>query len=152
MVELITVMVVLGVVSAVAIPRLMGDSGMAAAAYRNELASALRYAQKTAVSHRRMVCAQLDPALVTLTIDTSNDANAVCNTVLAGPIDSAYASTDSAVSASGALVGGVLYFHPNGSITSDSAGASIVAGSISIDAQGASHASITVQGATGHVD
>ena len=143
MVELITVMVVLGIISAIAIPRLMGND-MAGPAFRAELVSALRYAQKTAVSHRRLVCAAVTANAVTLTIASQGNSSA-CNTALTLPDGSAsYSSKDSAVTASATT----LYFQPAGTITRDGAGATTTSGAITVTEL----TSIAVQGATGYVE
>jgi MSHA pilin protein MshC len=55
MVELIMVIVILGILSVVAIPR-MDTSGYRALQFHDQTVAALRYAQKTATSHRRKVC------------------------------------------------------------------------------------------------
>ncbi|SFV05072.1 pilus assembly FimT family protein [Pseudoduganella namucuonensis] len=144
-VELITVMVVIGILSAVAIPMMTGNS-MAGPAFRNELASTLRYAQKTAVSHRRLVCATVSATTVTLSI-ASAAGSTVCNTTLASPDGNSVTSKDSAVTASGALVG-ILYFQPVGTITTNNAGTVTAAGTISVTGQ----AGIAIQGATGYVE
>lgn len=143
MVELITVMVVLGIVSAVALPRLMGNS-MAGPAFRDELVSALRYAQKTAVSHRRLVCATVAANAVTLSIASASGSN-VCNTPLPLPDGStSYTSKDSAITATSST----LFFQAAGTITSDGAGAATTSGSIAVTGQTA----IAIQGATGYVE
>jgi len=150
MVELITVMVVLGIISAVAIPRLMGND-MAGPAFRAELVSALRYAQKTAVSHRRLVCATLTPAspytTVALTIATSNQTAACPNTLTLPDGSVSYASKDAATTATSALAN-PLYFQPAGTITSNAGGTAIVSGTIAISGQTA----IAIEGATGYVE
>lgn len=144
-VELITVMIVIGILSAVAIPMMTGNT-MAGPAFRNELASTLRYAQKTAVSHRRLVCATVSASTVTLTIASVANST-VCNTSLASPDGNSVASKDSAVTASGALVG-ILYFQSTGTITTNSAGTVLAAGTINVTGQ----TGIAVQGATGYVE
>lgn len=141
-VELITVMVVLGIISAIALPRLMGND-MAGPAFRAELVSALRYAQKTAVSHRRLVCATVTASAVSLSIAAQNGSTA-CDTALSLPDGSgSYASKDSAVTATAVT----LYFQPAGTITSDGAGATTASGSITVTGL----TSIAYQGATGYV-
>lgn len=141
-VELITVMVVLGIISAIALPRLMGND-MAGPAFRAELVSALRYAQKTAVSHRRLVCATVTASAVSLRIAAQSGVTA-CDTDLALPDGSgSYASKDSAVAASAVT----LFFQPAGTITSDGAGATTASGTITVTGLTA----IAYQGATGYV-
>ncbi len=49
------VIVLLAVLSAVAVPRLAGRSGFEARAFADEVASAVRYAQRTAIAMRRTV-------------------------------------------------------------------------------------------------
>jgi MSHA pilin protein MshC len=145
-VELITVMVIIGIISAIAIPRLMSGNLFASATYRQAVVAALRHAQKSAVGHRRLVCASFTPTTVTLTIASVNPAVG-CDQPLTSPDGSAYASGDSTVTASGPLQSG-LFFQPDGQITSDIAGAQPVAGNININSQGA----ITVNGANGYVE
>jgi MSHA pilin protein MshC len=138
-------MVVLGIISAVAIPRIMGND-MAGPAFRAELVSALRYAQKTAVSHRRLVCATLTANSISLAIASAGNSSA-CTPALALPDGSAsYTSSDSSVTA-GATIN-PLYFQPSGTITSDGAGATAVSTTITITGL----APIAVQGATGYVE
>jgi MSHA pilin protein MshC len=145
MVELITVMVVLGIISAIALPRLMGND-MAGPAFRAELVSALRYAQKTSVSHRRLVCATLNGNSITLAIASAGSSSA-CNTALSLPDGSAsYSSSDSSVTASSTT--NPLYFQPSGTITSDGAGTTAVSATITVTGL----TSIAVQGATGYVE
>lgn len=148
MVELITVMIVLGILSAVAIPMLTsGGNGMAGASYRNELASGLRYAQKTAVSHRRLVCATIaaNGASMALTIAQAANSTA-CGTALASPDGAGYASRDPGISASGFTL---LFFQPNGTITTGGSAASpLAAGTLNVTGQ----PGIRLQGATGYVE
>jgi len=146
-IELVTVMVILGVLSAIAIPRMMDNKGFAGVTYRQTVVAALRYAQKTAVSHRRLVCASITPTTVTLSIASQNPAVAGCNLALPSPDGSAYASTASGIVAGGNLLSTGLFFHPDGQIANNSAGGS-VSGTISITGEG----DITVNGATGYVE
>jgi MSHA pilin protein MshC len=50
LIELVVIMVLLGILAAVAIPRLAGTSDFAGTALRAQVVSALRYAQKTAIT------------------------------------------------------------------------------------------------------
>lgn len=146
-VELITVMVVIGVLAAIALPRISQTQDFSAAAYRNEVTSALRHAQKSAVSHRRLVCLALAPQSINLTIAPAAGANA-CAAAYPSPDGNAYSSKDAAVQATGAFVGTTLFFQPNGDITTDGAGTVFAAGTIGITGQG----DIRIDGSTGHVD
>lgn len=147
LVELVMVIVILGVIAVVALPKLTGTSVFAGSAFRSEVVSALRYAQKSAVSHRRLVCATLTASTVTLTIAAANPATS-CTTALASPDGTAYQSKDSTVTASGASA---LFFQPSGLVTSDGAGTTPVSGAvgtISITGQ----TDIKIEGATGYVE
>ncbi len=77
MVELIAVIVILGILAAVALPRMGGVNQFRAAEFHDRTVAALRYAQKTAVSHRRMVCVAFTASTVTLTID--HDHSGACD-------------------------------------------------------------------------
>ena len=146
--ELITVMVVLGILSAIALPRMMDNRAFAGAVFRADVVSALRYAQKSAVGHRRLVCATLTATTVTLAIATTNPA-ASCGTSLNSPDGAPYQSKDASVQASGYPAGGLLYFQTVGTITSDGAGATIYSGNIAITGQSTP---IRIEGATGYVE
>lgn len=147
-IELVVVMIVLGVLAFVAIPKLSGSSEFRAAAFREEVRAALRYAQKSAVSHRRLVCAQLTATTVTLKIADANPAAACGSTTLIGPDgNSAYASSLDATNVT-LSPAGTLHFQPSGMVTSDTAGTTPTDYSLTVTGMTA----ISVQGATGYVN
>lgn len=74
--ELVMVMVVIGILAAVAMPR-FDTSIYRVLEFHDKTMSALRFAQKTATSHRRMVCVTFTTTTVTLTID--HDKSGACN-------------------------------------------------------------------------
>ncbi len=149
-VELVTVMVVIGILAAIVIPRITQTSDFAAAAYRNEVLSALHHAQKSALSHRHLVCATIAPGSVKLTIKSGPSA-AGCDLNLTSLGGNTYDNSKyQSVVATGAFVNAAqpsLFFQPNGEIT-DSAGNVIAAGSIGITGMPA----IRIDGSTGHVE
>lgn len=150
MVELIVVIVLMGIIAAVGIPKLMSDNSTAASAFGNQVVSALRYASKSAVAHRRLVCANVAAQAVTLTIARSANATG-CNNVALGALSSdPYATSDTDISAGGLI--GDLYFQPDGTVTSDGAGSVPVRGNITITAQGTVMRTIQVEGSTGYVN
>ena len=55
MVELVVVIVLVGVLAAVAIPRFVGRQGFEARGFFDAASAAVRYAQKTAIAQRRQV-------------------------------------------------------------------------------------------------
>ena len=82
MIELITVMIVVGILAVVAIPRLADRSDFENRGFQDETRSLLRYAQKSAIAKRRNVCVNLAATGVTLMIDDGGS----CNRVLTLPV------------------------------------------------------------------
>jgi MSHA pilin protein MshC len=66
MVELILVIVVAGILAAVAVPRMVGRSGFDTRGFADQLAATVRFAQKLAVAQRRDVYVQLTASDATL--------------------------------------------------------------------------------------
>jgi len=84
LVELITVMVIIGILAAAALPRFFDQNVFEARGFFDETKSLLRYAQKAAVAQRRTVCVTLNANGVALTIAGAAGVNA-CNTPLVLP-------------------------------------------------------------------
>ena len=78
LVELITVMVILGVLAATALPRFFNRSSFDSRGLYDTAISTLRYAQKVAVAQRRFVCVAYTANSITLSIG----ATAACGTNL----------------------------------------------------------------------
>ena len=145
MVELITVMVLLGVLAAIAIPKLMGDNITEAAVYGDKVVSALRLAQKSAVAKRRVVC--LTTASGTLRV-SRNPGSSDCEDTIEGAAN-LFANRDASIGMSGAPA--VLRFQPDGSILDgDNAQRSEIR--IAITLSGKVQRTIRLDGGTGHVD
>lgn len=85
LVELVLVVVILGVLAAVAAPRIFNTDDFAARGFHDETLSLLRFAQKTAVAQRRVVCVNVADTGVGLTIDTASTPTGTCNGTLALP-------------------------------------------------------------------
>lgn len=143
LIELVVVIVVLGIVAAVVIPRWQGGSGFDARALHDQIVAALRYAQKSAIAARRTVCVSF-----------------ASSTQISFAISNAYPATD--CSAGTALVGpdgGVLTVTASGtnsfaaspaSLTFDAAGRPGSAASIAV-AGLPSALNIVVEAETGYV-
>jgi MSHA pilin protein MshC len=148
MVELIVVMVIVGVLAAIGIPRLMGDKISEAAVFGDQVVSGLRRAQKIAMGHRRVVCASVGPKAVVLRVNACGGAGIALN----GVADGDYGTTDSAL----AVATGTLYFQPDGRVTTDAAGTTAWSGGIKItgvaNGQANTFRTITVEGTTGYVE
>lgn len=146
MVELVMVIVLLGVLAIFVMPR-MDTTSYRAQEFRDKTVAALRYAQKTATSHRRMVCVAFLASTVTLTVDggkTGACGSQVLN--LAGSNTNVVQSADT-TNAVFSPVPAALYFQPDGRGTADAGGATVYSASMAISGVTA----ISVVGATGYV-
>ena len=85
MIELITVMLVVGVLAVVVLPRFADRGDFQARGFQDETRALLRYAQKSAIAQRRNVCVALGGTGVSLTIDSNTPADGNCDTALAPP-------------------------------------------------------------------
>ena len=84
--ELVVVIVVAGILAATVLPRFAGNHGFEERGFRDETASALRFAQKSAIAARRTVCATFGSTQVSFRISTNfGAANCTTGSVLAGP-------------------------------------------------------------------
>lgn len=148
MVEMVTVLIILGILAVAVLPRLDSGDLFRQAGFRDQVVAALRHAQKTAVSHRRLVCATVAPDGLTLGIATSF-GDAACASALAGPDGKPHAaSSPSAGITLTSAPGGPLYFQPSGTVTSDGAGTTPTDFALTVTGQTA----IAVLGVTGHVE
>jgi prepilin-type N-terminal cleavage/methylation domain-containing protein len=146
LVELVVVMILLGILSAVAIPRAMDTTVFEQAAFRDGLAATLRFAQKTAVSHRRLVCVVVAAQQVSVRIAPVRGKG--CEQDLPGPDGKAVFSGRGA--ATSVSPTGTIYFQPNGDITSDSDGARFWNWNAPLTVTGGV-SPIQIAGATGYV-
>lgn len=83
LVEAVVVVVMLGILMAVAIPSLSGARAADDARFVHEVRDALRHAQRTAVAQRRNVCVVFTASSVSLRVAAS--AGGACSADLAGP-------------------------------------------------------------------
>ena len=119
LVELVIVVILLGILSAVAMPRIADTSAFSQMAFRDGLAATLRHAQKTAVSHRRLACVQVGKQSVRMRIAPAHGGS--CTQAVPGPDGkSEIAARDAGVEVAPT---GTLYFQPNGDITTNAGGA-----------------------------
>jgi MSHA pilin protein MshC len=144
LVELVVTIVIIGILAAVALPRWNGSSGFDERGFRDQVAAALRYAQKSAVAARLTTCATFSAAPPTVTFRISNSngaADCSAGAALVGPDGSALV-----VSAPGS----VAFASLPGDIVFDAAGRTKAAASVAISGLPAALA-ITVEAETGYV-
>jgi MSHA pilin protein MshC len=76
--ELLIVMLLVGILSFVAIPRLFDSNAFAARGTRDFVAASLRYAQKAAIAMRRNVCVSAGTTVMTVTYASSAGSGQSC--------------------------------------------------------------------------
>lgn len=137
LVELVMVIIILGILAVMVMPR-MSTSDYRGLEFHDRVVSALRYAQKTATSHRRMVCVAFTTSTVTLTIARANPSVACDDPlVLPGGNSNSVQSSD-ATNVVFSAVPVAFSFQPDGSGANRSLGIS-------------GQTVINVVGVTGHV-
>lgn len=144
LVELIAVIVLLGIVAAVAIPRWLGGSGFEERAVRDQIVAALRYAQKSAVSARRTVCVTFSSSPSRLSFAISNAypaANCTGGSPLVGP---------DGIALSVAPSNSIVFASSMASFTFDAAGRASAAASVTVTGLPAGM-NIAVESETGYV-
>jgi MSHA pilin protein MshC len=146
MVELVVVVMLVGVLAAVAVPKMGAFMSFRDDAWRDGLLDAMRYAQKSAVSHRRLVCATVSNTQVTLQIATTNPASS-CDANLVGPAGShVFATSGTSSMTTTVSPSGVIYFQSDGRVTTDGAGTATANRTVTPSGLSA----ISIIGETGH--
>ena len=146
--ELIAVIMLVSILAAVALPKMTGALSFRDDSWREQIVAALHSAHKSAVAHRRLVCATINAGSVTLSMASANPATS-CNTALAGVDGSASVAAGNGAAATASVSpAGVLYFQPSGRVSTDGAGSNVAVRTITLAGQ----TSIVRVGETGHVD
>lgn len=149
MVELVMVMVLAAILSAVALPRLNLITAIRDDTWRDSMVAGLRYAARSAVAQRRLVCATVSNTQLTLTVASANPATS-CNTNLVGLEGSnVFATSKNPNAVTTMTPAGTVYFQPDGRATSDGSGLNTA--DRSINPTGAS-GTVLLIGQTGHVE
>ncbi|OGS99706.1 MAG: hypothetical protein A3F73_08910 [Gallionellales bacterium RIFCSPLOWO2_12_FULL_59_22] len=84
------IMVIVGILAAVAAPRFFDKSMFQSRGFADQVQATLRYAQKAAIAQHRVVCVAFDTGSVsvTLTIDSDAAPDGACNVAPAGNLHS----------------------------------------------------------------
>lgn len=146
--ELVVVIVIAGILAAVMLPRWQGETGFEERGFRDEVMSALRYAQKAAVASHRHVCVTFTATTLSAKMDTTFGAGD-CTTILVGPAGGALSVT---ASGSAQFSGGApssLGFDPLGRPVDGSA--VLLTSATTITVQNLSSLPITIEAETGYV-
>ena len=147
MVELVIVMILLGIVSVFVLPKMQAAVSFQDEGWRDQVIGALRYGQKTAVSHRRLVCVTIGTTSVTLNIASANPATA-CNSALQGPGGSNIFGSTTSAAATAVSPAGTIFLQPDGRATTDGAGTTAATRTISMTGA----ANVVLYGATGFAE
>ena len=134
--ELIAVIVITGIVAAVAAPRFFDRGTFDSRGFHDQVISILRYAQKAAIAQHRFVCVAFAPNSVTLTYGTTT----ACSS---GGLASPVGQTPYSVSNSNVTLSGYTNF------SFDALGSPSIAANQSIMVSGST--AITVEAVTGYV-
>jgi len=75
LIELVVLMIILGVIAVVALPRFTGTDAFDQRGLHDETLAVLRYAQKAAIAQRRMVCVTFTQSGATAKMDANGDGD-----------------------------------------------------------------------------
>lgn len=106
MIELVTVMTVVGVTAAYALPNVKQMMFLKSAGYIDTVKATIDYARKVAVAQRRHVCVSIAATTITVTSDRglpASHTNGTCPSTLLLPSGSNIVTAPSAVTASPAV-------------------------------------------------
>lgn len=85
LIELITVMVIVGILAVFAAPRMFAANVFKSRGFADQVLATLHYAQKIAIAQRRNVCVALTSSTVSLTIANTSGAGVACGPTLVLP-------------------------------------------------------------------
>jgi MSHA pilin protein MshC len=145
LVELITVMVIIGILSVAAIPRFFDRTAYDTRAFYDRTISTLRYAQKLAIAQRRFVCVGITGSVITLTYDATPPGPA--HTAATCPGSALTNPATGATPYTLAATGGVTVTSPVAIFSFDALGSTAARQTITVSNYGA----VIVEAGTGYV-
>lgn len=149
LIELITIILVMAILAAVAAPRFMQRAAFQERGFQDATRSILRYAQRVAIAERREVCVALTPATVALTLNPLPAAGAACTAIVTAPGESGPYVIAAPPGVALAFPNPVFPFNALGQPIDDATGATLPDQVIALP--GSSLPAITVFGQTGYV-
>ncbi|MBU1395821.1 MAG: hypothetical protein KKE84_06720 [Gammaproteobacteria bacterium] len=141
MVELILVMVIAGILAAVAVPRMVGRNSFDTRGFADQLAATVRFAQKLAVSQRRDVSVHL----------TANDATLCYSALVPCAAASQAPGPGGEKPYTVSAPGGVAIASPVAVLTFDAGGRPDTAAQLDIQVNGSGTHHVLVERETGYV-
>ena len=85
-VELVVVLIIIGVLAAVAVPRFFVSQQYSDRGFYDQALAISRYAQKSAIALRRNVCVNIASPSINLTYASAAGSGSACDTALPSPI------------------------------------------------------------------
>jgi len=146
MVELVVTIVILGIVSAVVMPRFASLGAFDAAGYGDQVQALLRYAHKTAVAQRAMVLTDYSSAKLCVKTDGSN----TCSTASCADLPLPGGAWKTPI-ASTTVSGGTLYCFDSIGRPYDGSGKLTATATLNVQDSGATIRSIRIEAETGYV-
>jgi len=145
LVELVVVLIIIGVLAVVAIPRL-NTGTFNAVGYFDEVRATVRFAQKDAIAKRRNVCLRFTASTLTLTYAPDRASPTTCSANLVSP----RGATPFVVTApSGVSITASTDFNFNGLGQPVTTGGALIGGTLAFTVAGGGN--FTVQAETGYV-
>ena len=86
MVELITTMIIIGILAAVAAPRFFTQQAYSDRGFYDQTLAITRFAQKSAIAIRRNVCVNVASPSISLTYASAAGSGSACDTNLPSPV------------------------------------------------------------------
>ncbi len=88
LVELVTIMILMGILAAVAIPRFAGTSAFETRGFADQTVASLQYARKMAVAAGRNVCVSASSGgnTLTMTMAATRGQSTACASVVSNPV------------------------------------------------------------------
>lgn len=139
-------MVLIGILSVVAIPRMNLIDGFDEIGYRDQVIATLEFARKSAVAARRYVCVQRAANSISLTIDTAIPEGRVAATCPRQQNLNLPGSSSNSISPRGSTTLGGL-----SSVVFDPLGRATLTGGASLTVIGDATSTLTVDSGTGYV-
>lgn len=152
LIELIVVIVLIGILAAVALPRWQGDTGFESRQFRDETVAGLRFAQKAAIAARRTVCATfaLNQVSFARAVDIGTP-DCATSTALIGPDGSALVVVSRGSSLVSGANGTAAFTAMPNAVIFDAGGRPIAGGGQIITVSGLTNLPIRVEAETGYV-
>lgn len=140
LIELVVTLLLVGILAVTVIPKFFDRSAFDSRGFHEQTLAVLRYAQKSAVAQRRMVCVAFTASSVVLTLASAPPPSTACDANLTGPDGSSPYTVAAPAGAAYVAVPAGFYFTALGQA---SAGQTLQVSGVL--------ATITVEGETGYV-